>query len=180
MTGKPLAFFTPAAWPADEAERQAAVDSIDYAAAAADPRLAEIVARTAELFGTSSAVLSIVDRDRQNWVVRFGREETGTPRAISFCGHVVASPDAVLTVPDATADPRFAANPIVTAGNLRFYTGAPLLSEGMPLGALCTSDTVARPVIDPVAQAELARMADEAAAILSRYPRQRPETADED
>lgn len=176
MADGSLSFFTPAAWPADEAERQAMVDGIDYAAAGADPRLAEIVMRAAALFDAPSAVLSIVDRNRQNWVVRFGVEELGTPRAISFCGHVVASPDAVLTVPDATSDPRFAGNPLVTAGVTRFYAGAPLLNDGMALGALCTSDAAARPIVDPAARAELARLAEEATAILFRYPRRPPDT----
>lgn len=172
MSEDPLAFFTPAAWPADEEARQARVDAIDHDAAAGDPRLAEIVARAATLFGTSSAVLSIVDRNRQNWIVRFGIEERGTARAISFCGHVVAAPGAVLTVPDTADDPRFAGNPLVTVGGTRFYVGAPLMQDGMALGALCTTDTVAHPVPDPAAEAELAVLAAEAGAILARYRRE--------
>ena len=51
-------------------------------------------------------------------------------------------PSAMLVVPDATADPRFAGNPLVTGaiGGIRFYAGAPLMHEGAALGALCVID----------------------------------------
>ena len=45
----------------------------------------------------------------------------------------------VFVVPDASQDPRFAANPLVTGSpNIRFYAGAPLRSAaGHNLGAVC-------------------------------------------
>lgn len=169
MAGQPLAFFTPASWPADEAARQARVDSIRHIEAAADPRLAEIVARAAALFGVGVAALSIVDRNRQNWIVRVGTDIDGTTRALSFCGHVVADPGRVLTVRDAASDARFAGNPLVTAGGIRFYAGAPLMLDGSPLGALCVTDTSAHPEPDATTKAELARLAIEASDILADY-----------
>jgi PAS domain S-box-containing protein len=50
-------------------------------------------------------------------------------------------------IPDLTADPRTAGNPLVTEGSrIRFYAGAPIRSgAGIPLGSLCVIDTVARP-----------------------------------
>jgi GAF domain-containing protein len=45
-----------------------------------------------------------------------------------------------LIVPDAAADPRFAANPWVLDGSTRFYIGVPIQIDGCGLGALCVVD----------------------------------------
>lgn len=167
MTMEKLRFFTPAPEPADEARRQAAVDRLRLGDTAEDPRLAAIVARVAALFGTPQAVISIIDRDRQQWIVRHGIDGTGTPRAISFCGHAVFDPGSVLAVPDARDDSRFAGNPLVTGAiaDLRFYAGAPLLLDGAALGSLCAIDERTHPISD-AQKAELKRLADEVVAIL--------------
>lgn len=171
MTKPALHFFTPPAYPEDEAARQAVVDSFRFADAARDPRLAAIVAHAADLFGAPSAAISIVDRDRQNWIVRTGLEPDGTARALSFCGHAVAQPDQVFTVRDARADKRFAGNPLVNGAmaQVRFYAGAPLLHEGTALGALCVIDPGVQPHLGEAKRAELSRLAAEAVAILETY-----------
>ena len=55
-------------------------------------------------------------------------------------------PDQCFSVADASADPRFAGNPLVLSGpHIRFYMGMPLQrGRGMPLGALCVLDDKAR------------------------------------
>ena len=72
-------------------------------------------------------------------------------------------------MPDATRDPRFNANPLVTgAPRIRFYAGAVLKSEeGDALGALCVMDVVPRPNGLTSDQAiVLSALADEVAARL--------------
>jgi len=69
-----------------------------------------------------------------------------------FGQHGQVGPDrrtrAPLVVPNATVDPRFMNNPLVTGDpKIRFYAGAPLVCTqgGEHLGTLCVIDRVARP-----------------------------------
>jgi GAF domain-containing protein len=87
-----------------------------------------------------------------------------------------------MIVPDATSDPRFATNPLVTGSpNIRFYTGAPLVTtSGHSLGTLCVIDRVPRTLTPAqlealealgrlvVAQLELRRTSSDLAEALGR------------
>jgi GAF domain-containing protein len=73
---------------------------------------------------------------------RIGLDAQETTRDVSFCAHAVCSRE-LLNVPDATRDPRFAGNPLVTgAPHIRAYVGVPLFSTaGHAFGTLCAIDT---------------------------------------
>ncbi|WBO23435.1 GAF domain-containing protein [Sphingomonas abietis] len=141
-------YYTPANRPADEDDRQRAVDQSGFLDAAGDPVLASILREAAELFATPMAAISIVDHDRQYFPVEIGLGTSETPRAASFCAHAMVDGDHVFQVGDTHADPRFAGNPLVLSGpEIRFYAGAPLAAEnGQPLGALCVIDREPRPL----------------------------------
>ena len=64
---------------------------------------------------------------------------TETRRDVAFCAHVLDQ-RTPLVVPDASLDPRFAGNPLVTGPDgIRFYAGAPLTTRaGHVLGALAS------------------------------------------
>ena len=104
------------------------------------------LARLAALVcGTSMALVSLVDRERQWFKAKVGLTENQTSRDASFCAHALLKTD-VMVVPDTLEDKRFRENVLVTgAPHVRFYAGAPLITEnGHALGTLCVMDSVPR------------------------------------
>jgi diguanylate cyclase (GGDEF)-like protein len=100
------------------------------------------ITRTAQkLFGVETALVSLVDADRQWFKSKQGLAATETDRDISFCGHAIAGRD-VLAVDDTLDDPRFFDNPLVTDDpNVRFYAGCPISGpDGAVIGTLCLLD----------------------------------------
>lgn len=145
--------------PFDEAERQAALDRTGLTRRGEVPDLQDIVELAATICGVPIALVSLVDGDRQFFKARIGLDATETPRDVSFCGHAILS-SAAFVVPDASADPRFADNPLVTGPpHVRFYAGVPLQVDGChAVGTLCVIDTRPR-VLDERMQDGLERLA---------------------
>ena len=127
--------------PENEFERLSALESYEVLDTLPDASLDALTTLVAQLLDVPVALVSLVDFERQWFKSRFGLDVAETPRAISFCGHVVAS-GAPLVVPDARQDSRFADNPLVeSAPRVRFYAGFPLSTpEGLTLGTLCAID----------------------------------------
>tara|TARA_A100001391_G_scaffold99255_3_gene65886 strand:+ start:3497 stop:5014 length:1518 start_codon:yes stop_codon:yes gene_type:complete len=135
--------------PADvtaEGSRQAVISSFALDRLEDDPELQAITQFAAKLCNVPVALVSIVEDTRQRFLAREGVEERETPREVSFCAHAMTGEQA-MEVPDATDDPRFADNALVTGPlHIRYYAGQPLVSqEGTPLGALCVIDVEERP-----------------------------------
>ncbi|HSI20019.1 MAG TPA: PAS domain-containing protein [Sphingomonas sp.] len=132
-------------WQIDEKARAAVLGSYDLARLRDTPELRAITDFAGALCAAPVALISLVEEARQTFIARTGLDVTETPRETSFCAHAMLG-DEIMEVPDATADPRFADNALVTGDpNIRFYAGAPLVNEdGVPLGALCVIDTVPR------------------------------------
>ncbi len=105
----------------------------------------EIVQVAAKLLGTPISVVSLIDRDRQWFKARYGLNAPQTQREHAFCDHAIKSDDTYV-VADATKNPLFRDNPLVTgAPDIRFYAGAPLITpDKFRLGTLCVIDTVPR------------------------------------
>ena len=166
-----LSFFSPAPRPANERDRQRAVDASGVLRAPPDPVLHHLAAKAARLFDASIAGLSIIDRDRQWFAARVGLEILETSRAISFCAHSILQPREPLVILDALADERFAGNPVVQQEpHVRFYAGMAVLSSGgHPLGTLFVAD--ARPREGALPLAELARLADQAGQAIADLDR---------
>ena len=112
----------------------------------------------AQICDTPISLISLIDADRQWFKSRVGLAETQTPRELAFCDHTIRTPE-VMEVPDATLDPRFRDNPLVTgAPDIRFYAGSPLIApDGSRIGTLCVIDRVPRHLSD-AQRAALARL----------------------
>ncbi|MFV0623213.1 putative bifunctional diguanylate cyclase/phosphodiesterase [Sphingomonas sp. ac-8] len=134
----------------EEDARLAALREFDALDGESDPELDEIVHLATRLFGVSIALVSLVDRSSQVFAARAGLDMTGTGRDVSFCAHTLYNDD-ILVIPDASQDPRFADNPLVTGEpHIRFYAGAPLRSaSGFWLGSLCLIDQQPRGDLSP-------------------------------
>ncbi|MBV7409661.1 sensor histidine kinase [Maritimibacter sp. DP1N21-5] len=104
--------------------------------------ITEFVARVCEV---PTALVSLVDRDRQWFKARTGFDGSETSLDRSVCAYVVLEDD-FLEIMDLSQDPRTRLNPLVTQKDgIRFYAGAPLrLSTGEVMGALCAIDVVPR------------------------------------
>lgn len=152
-----------------EKQRQAAVDKLQLAGKPASPELKAIVEEVAALFGTDMGIATLIDRQTQHILACHGGELSSTPRDISFCGHTIAQPNAVMCVFDAANDPRFAGNPLVLGSpHIRFYVGVPLLSpEGEALGALCAIDQHPRVKLLPEQSKRLRELGERAAELLA-------------
>ena len=151
-----------------EDERAEVLASFGLDALEDDAELVGIAQFAAKLCDVPIALVSMVEAERQRFIVRSGLEGRETPRSESFCAHAMLG-DGPMIVPDASSDPRFSDNPLVRGGpQIRFYAGMPLLSrEGIPLGALAVIDTRPRPEgltelqqhgLEVLAQAVMCRM----------------------
>ena len=129
-----------------ESERLAELAAYDVLDTAAEPAFDDIVRVAAEASGCPTALVSLLDEDRQWFKARCGIDVGQTPRDQAFCEHALRA-DAPLVVPDATADVRFRDNPLVMgAPGIRFYAGFPLRTPtGAVLGTLCVLGYEPRP-----------------------------------
>jgi signal transduction histidine kinase len=136
--------------PATEAERLAALRRYEILDTAPEEAFDDIVALAAQICRTPIALVSLVDEDRQWFKSHLGLSRRETARDVAFCAHVVLSRADLMEVNDATTDPRFADNPLVTDDpGIRFYAGAPMVTpEGHAIGSLCVIDRIPRQLTD--------------------------------
>ena len=127
----------------------------------------DITRMAASVCGTPIALISLIDSDRQWFKSKVGLAVSQTPREHAFCAHAIQSPGSPMIVEDATQDARFSANPLVTGDpNIRFYAGAPLVTEsGQAIGTLCVIDNHPR-AIAPEALEQLKFMAGQVVKIM--------------
>ena len=135
--------------PENEVARVQALHQYAVLNTAPEPAYDQLAELAASICGTPLAAVSLIESDRQWIKANVGLNFSETARDVAFCAHTIAQRD-LLVVPDATLDPRFADNPLVTSEpHIRFYAGAPLItSDGHALGTLCVLDYAPRQLDD--------------------------------
>lgn len=130
---------------ANEAQRLQNLQRYRILDTPSEPAFDDLTRVAAIVCGSPIAVMSLVDENRQWFKAKHGLDASETPREHAFCAHTIHERE-ILEVFDATADVRFAHNPLVTgAPNIRFYAGAPLTApDGTAAGTLCVVDHVPR------------------------------------
>lgn len=141
-----MTFLSPAH---KEAARLASLHATGLLDTPPEERFDRITRLAQRVFGLPIALLSLVDEERQWFKSRCGLSTTETERSIAFCDYTIREEEC-LVVPDATLDPRFSANPLVTGEmGVRFYAGHVLRAPGgHAVGTLCLLDTLPREFTD--------------------------------
>ncbi len=126
-----------------ETARLAALHDLEILDTPPEAQFDAICETARDLFGVPITLVSLVGESEQWFKARCGLDLAGTTRGISFCAHTILSNE-LLVVEDATQDPRFCDNPLVTGPlSVRFYAGAPLeVAPGLHVGSLCVLDRV--------------------------------------
>jgi predicted PurR-regulated permease PerM len=140
--------------PDNDAERVDALKATGVLEGNKREALDALAKRAADVFNTSVAVITTIDKDREYFVGQSGKlpnaitDDTGTllpmDREHAICNYVVANEE-TLVVSDIERDPRFADNETIDQWSMRFYAGAPLrAADGLIIGALCILDSEPR------------------------------------
>jgi len=139
--------------PFDESRRLAVLEALGLLDTDPEQEFDALVGLAAEMTGCPTALLTLIDRDRQWIKAKIGSDLVECARDAAFCNHTIRQ-DGVMLVSDATADARFAQNPLVLGDpHIRFYAGAPIRvfdadGDVQPIGALCVIDGAPRQPIE--------------------------------
>jgi two-component sensor histidine kinase len=128
-----------------ESDRLAALRGYRILDTPPEPVFDNLVQLAAQVCQTPIALITLVEDRRQWFKAELGLGIRETPIEMSICARAILQPG-LFVIPDATNDPRFSCNPLVTGGpHLRFYAGAVLeTAQGLPLGTVCVLDHVSR------------------------------------
>ena len=109
----------------------------------------DIVSHVANLCDVPTALISLVDSDRQWFKAACGFDGAETSLDLAICLHAMEE-ETFLEIPDTAEDPRTRENPLCKGENaVRFYGGAILrLDAGTPIGTLCVLDHRPRRLTD--------------------------------
>jgi two-component sensor histidine kinase len=129
-----------------DADRLAVLHGLEAMDTAGDPDFDRVTRLAAGVMQAPIALVTLLDVERQWFKSCYGLGETETSTDISFCAHAIAAGDEPMVVTDASADPRFAGNPLVTGEHhVRFYAGVPMVVAGARIGTLCVLDLEPHP-----------------------------------
>lgn len=144
----------------DDDERVAFLRSLAILDTSPDESLTRIVRLCRLIFGVPASNISLVDGDRQWFKAVEGLDVCETDREVAFCNYTILGRD-IFEVCDAHQDDAFKDNPLVTGPPFqRYYAGAPIVYDGVRIGALCLIDFEPRPPLTDDQRAILMDLAD--------------------
>lgn len=148
--------------PPNERERIARLKGLEILDSGPEGAFDELVAIAAAICEVPTALVSLIDDNRQWFKARLGFDKPSTPRKDAFCAEAILS-DSLLIIEDATKDPRFSSSPLVTEKPfVKFYAGAPLITDDkLVIGSLCILDYKPR-TLSPAQQSALMALARQA------------------
>lgn len=150
----------------DENARLSAIDRYGLRPGIRDASFDGVVRLAVTIFRVPIAFVALVGREKIWFASTLGCPDDDVAREGAFCASAIES-DRVMVVPDATKDPRFRDNPMVTGAGIRFYAGAPIRTpEGHRVGTLCVLDVQPRQ-IDPEHVDALGTLADQASVSIA-------------
>jgi EAL domain-containing protein (putative c-di-GMP-specific phosphodiesterase class I) len=130
----PVAMFVPPLATAEEEARLRVVAACMPATGEHDPELEEVARFLAEVCEVEIAVIGVEDRDRTRCLAQHGCE----PGPESGCSAMIRlmPPTEMSVVPDMSKDPRFASDPVVRDGGMRFLAGQGISVDGQRVGSV--------------------------------------------
>lgn len=132
--------MNPQCTPINESERIDMLYSFGLMGLGKMPELDVFAELACQLTGCASSIIAIMEEETQRIQSCFGLELDTVERKNTVCQYTMLS-DKPLMIEDTYLDPRTTDNPLIRAGEIRFYAGVPLLDDrGLALGTLCVID----------------------------------------
>lgn len=146
------------------------VEDIGQLTANSAPEINGLCEVARQIFDVPVSLVTVIDGHFQHFLGNAGLEGvSSTARDVAFCHYAIMGSEPMM-VRDATRDPRFAHNPLVTGDmGIRFYAGVPIETQpGCRIGSFCVIDHVPRTLSDEQL-ALLAHLSRAAARIITCY-----------
>ncbi|WP_409149927.1 response regulator [Sphingobacterium sp. BS-2] len=126
--------------PENESERLNILYSFGLIAIGKMPELDVFAELACRITNCPSSIIAIMEKDQQRIQSCIGLDLETVDRKNTVCQYTILSEEPLM-IEDTFLDPRTANNPLIIAGQIRFYAGVPLLDErGHALGTLCVID----------------------------------------
>jgi hypothetical protein len=125
--------------PVDEVGRQRALDQLNVLDTYGNPKIDRLVESTKNLFGTTSAAVTFLDRNRRFVKSAIGTPRDESPRTESFCDLAIAE-SGIFVIEDTHREPLMLSS-AREYEDVRFYAGFPIEApSGFRVGVLCIMD----------------------------------------
>lgn len=149
--------------PENESERLNILYSFGLIAVGKLPELDVFAELACRITNCPSSIIAIMEKDQQRIQSCIGLDLETVDRKNTVCQYTILSAEPLM-IEDTFLDARTANNPLIIAGQIRFYAGVPLLDErGHALGTLCVIDYHPK----TLSQQQLEELEDLAKAVLA-------------